>query len=247
MSTAKARRAPRCDRVVADLNAEWDLLRDGRDEVSEWTGRNSGLVACRHLGDVLDLIAADPDAVLGFLVAEAQRGSGTAARVVLQAMLGKLVLMARRQPWAGVGDYVSAMWDCIASFPLDRRPARIAANLALDTHKMVVRESRIAAQVVLWPHEGRFEAAIDRQAQRDALDHSRDIALLTARGVLASAEELGLVDQKTSAILRSVYEDGLSPQEVARRHAMSPSGVRQRCSRAMRELANHAEALAAAG
>jgi hypothetical protein len=63
---------------------------------------------------------------------------------VLQAMLGKAVRVAGTMPrrdairgdreeapaWA-----IAALWQAIATYPVARRPARVAANLALDTSR----------------------------------------------------------------------------------------------------------------
>lgn len=244
---AGARVTARCDRVVAELNADWDHLRHDREQVGSWMGRHPVLTGCADLGQVLRAVAERPDPVLAALLSESAAGSETAARVVLQAMLGKVTLMASRDVSAGVGDYVSVMWDCIRSYPLSRRPRRIAANLALDTYKIVLRESRIAAQVALWPREEAIAQALDHQVRRDLLDHAAEIGRLTAAGVVQAAEQLGLVDGPTSALLHTVYDEGLSSSEAGRRHAMSATTVRRRCSRAVRELARHADDLAEAG
>jgi len=50
--------------------------------------------------------------------------------------------MARRDPRAGIDDYIARLWCVINSYPLNRRPVWIAANLSMDTVKAVSRAHR---------------------------------------------------------------------------------------------------------
>ena len=66
-------------------------------------------------------------------------GDQLAGRVVLQAVIGRMVRMAQRDPRAGIDDYLAQLWCAISSYPLQRRPVRIAANLSMDTLKARIR------------------------------------------------------------------------------------------------------------
>jgi hypothetical protein len=80
------------------------------------------------------------------------RGSGReaelAARFIVQAMLPSAVRTAQRL----VGDsdertdiaqgVVACLWQATVTFPLERRPVRIAANIALETVHLATREIR---------------------------------------------------------------------------------------------------------
>ena len=229
--------------VVAALNREWECLRSS-SEVADWVTRHPVLQGCRDLASVLARVRAAPDEVLGALLIEARAGSTTAGRAVLQAMLGKIVLMANADPVRGIDSYLLAMWVCIRRYPIERRPQHVAANLALDSRKVARREDAGSLKIVPWPPGPSFTDAVDRQYERDHADHSRDIALLTAGDVLKAAVELELIDADAQALLGSIYAEGNRAAEVASQRCISPSAVRQRCSQAVRLLAVHSTEIA---
>ena len=70
------------------------------------------------------------------------------------------------------------------------------------------------------------------------------MALLTAGDIIKAALELELIDADASALLGTVYADGVSSGEVGRQLLISPQLVRQRCSTVVRRLAEHADELA---
>jgi hypothetical protein len=226
--------------VLGRLNAEWAVLADdpgASDACGRWARATPTLTGCRTLGEVLAAVPADPDAVLAALLGAAVAGETLAARVVLQAMLGKVVRMARGDPRATVDDYVAVLWCVVATYPLAARPHRVAANLALDTLKAVRREAS--------PGERAFGPdAVARLLDRPAGAGLEPAARVTAAGVIGTAEQRQLLDLATGAVLRTVYVDGLPGGAAARRHRTSPNALRVRCSRAVRVLARHADLLA---
>ena len=120
--------------TLTSLNDEW--LHTGLREFASgpWAGRSAG--------DVLGLVRAEPDRVLLGLLALARDGDRLAGRTVVQALLGKLVTMAvadRRLPF---DDLLAALWVRLATYPIERRPAKVAANLVLDARKDVLAEQR---------------------------------------------------------------------------------------------------------
>lgn len=231
-------------RVVADLDVEWAGMAGEAGAVSGWAERHLVLRGCVDLGDVLGLVRGGPDEVLGALLRESRAGSVVAARVVLQAMLGKVVLLARADPSVGVDGFVAAMWERIRTYPIERRPRHIAANLALDARKWARREVGGWRRVTPWPPGAGFADVVDRQRARECLDHGGDLALLTAGEVIEAAVELELIDPGAGDLLRAVYADGGSSAAAARSLGTSPAAVRWRCGRAVRRLAGHREELA---
>jgi len=236
----------RARNLVDALNDEWAELVDRAPEaVAGWSVRQPALQRCSGLVDVLDRVRSQPDQTLAALLTECARGERLAARVVLQAMLGKVVVMANRDPRAGLDDYVAALWITITNYPLARRAQRIAANLALDTLKAVRREQQWLRRGEVTPYppdafvrELVLEAAARERAGRD------DGEDLDARRVIAAAQRLGLISEATGAVLTSVYADGLSGQAAGERHHTSPAAIRYRCSTSIRRLAQHAGDLA---
>ena len=157
------------ERIVADLNTEWASI---REDAARWTSgrqRHAALRGCRDLAAVLAAIRLDADAVLAALLRESAAGSLSAARTVLQTMLGKVVLMASSDPTTGTHAYVVAMWERIRTYPIDRRPTHIAGNLALDARKLARRERCRDLRATPWPPGASFAELVDRQ-----LDSGRD-------------------------------------------------------------------------
>jgi DNA-directed RNA polymerase specialized sigma24 family protein len=206
---------------IDELTREWGVLRH-RQVPADWPEAGT-------LGEVFGRIADDPDRLLGQLLARQAAGDRLAARVVLQAMLGKLVLLAARDPQHSIAEYVTECWLQICRYPLARRPQRIAANLALDTRRTV------------WAGE-QPTVSLDPQVLND-LAHSAGPDAIT---VIRNATRLGLIDRSAAACLVAVYCLGLRSHEAAQRLSISADLVRWRNARSIRRLAPHAAVLAAA-
>ncbi|GAA2094248.1 hypothetical protein GCM10009841_04600 [Microlunatus panaciterrae] len=249
MSQRRGNAAERGDfQIVVALNTEWTaLVAEQGDQLDDWKTRLAVFAHCSNLDAVLAVIRESPDPALAALISENHRGSELAGRVVLQTMLGKVVTMARRDRWAGVDDYVTQLWCRIRTYPLARRPRRIAANLALDTLKAVSREDparRDRACLMLLPPDEVLDRVRTAEMLRQCLDHNADLAGITAWRTIAAGRRLGLINPRTRDVLLSVYAEGLSGREAAARHGMSPDMVRFVCSKAVRRLAAHADELA---
>ncbi len=68
-----------------------------------------------------------------------------AARALLQAMLPGLKALARSFGWRNDPEetaavVVAASWERIRTYPIERRPRRIAANILFDTRQRVIRQ-----------------------------------------------------------------------------------------------------------
>lgn len=239
--------AARRAEVLRRMDREWEALQTDAVAAAacvRWAGLRGALAGCARPDEVLERVARAPDEVLLALLEEAAGGDRVAARVVLQALLPKAVLMASVDPAAEVDDYVTALWCEIAAYPVRRRHTSVAANLALDTLKAVRRERRPVLDVAMPPHL--VVLAAERRAGHGpaaAARSSPGSAETSAEEVLRLAREHRLVDPRTSDLLRSVYAEGLSGEAAGRRHGLSAVAVRSRCSRAVRHLARHPELL----
>lgn len=246
MTQTRSARTSSSSSVVHALNREWQELVEGRPpEPARWAERHEGLPGCADLDALVHRASRGDDEVLRALVAEHHGGSPLAGRTVLQAMLGRLVRMAGRDPASGVDEYVGALWCVLTGYPLGRRPVRIAANLGLDTLKAVHRERRwgpAGAPPVWLPGEA-WGPLVEPGVHRATLDHSAELGRVTASGLIEAGRRLRLVDPATSRLLEHVYVDGLSGREAAARSRTTPGSLRVRCSRAVRRLAEHAPAL----
>lgn len=126
------------------LFREWDRLErdrslDGRVRAWNLPGApdtvSAALVACGYGGDRTDDAT---DATLAELVRIAA-GDDLAARIVLQRILPGVVSIARRRSRMFGGgldgvlhELVGCVWLLTRTFPVERRPRRIAANLLRD-------------------------------------------------------------------------------------------------------------------
>ena len=222
------------------LNGEWaTLVDDGGGVPDAWQLPGTVLAGCEHLAAVLDRVREAPDPTLHALLTQCAAGDLLAGRVVLQAMLGKLVRMAARDPQAGLDDYVSALWLRIRTYPLADRPTRIAANLALDTLKAVQQQTRPPRGIDVTPYPP--SAFVDTLWARTG---GYDDGELAARRVIRAAARLGLINSETRAVLTSVYADGLTGASAAARHGKSAGAIRVQCHKAVRTMARHARQLA---
>ena len=154
--TARSRgsRPPASDGdLIERLEAEWPVLAAGplQQRLRLWSEQEPALAAfatpqqlLRQLRSLRGRPRAE-DAILAALVRQAQ-ADPLAARVVLHALLpglkalaGRLLLEAseRDELWSAL---LAHCWERIRSYPLDRRPTRVAANVLLDTLKRTSRE-----------------------------------------------------------------------------------------------------------
>lgn len=205
------------------LNAEWQEL--ARAPVPPCWCAEPPLCAAADLAGVLASVRDAPDVVLGALL---RCGDATAHRLVLQAMLGRAVLDAARDPSHDLDDYVAELWLGIATYPLARRPARIAANLALDARKRVRGRNRIHP----------IDPVTLTNSAQDAYEDGSSAASL-----LAQAQRAALITATTERALRLIYTEGLDTRQAAAVLGVAPAALRQRCARAVRHLASHAREL----
>jgi DNA-directed RNA polymerase specialized sigma24 family protein len=233
--------------LVHALDQEWcELGRRHPGTVSRWADRHDVLAPCGSFDDVLSAARLNPDPILAALLTEVSIGDQLAGRVVLQALIGRMVRMAQRDPRASIDDYLARLWCAIGSYPLERRPERIAANLSMETLKAVSREHRWLGRgdVVLWPSSEALEELLEPATLDGSpcdLPSPVDVEVLQ---VLEASSSLSLIDDSDAALLRGVYADGMTGREAAGRFHTSASMVRVRCSKAVNRLAAHAVELA---
>lgn len=200
-------------RTLAALNGEWlDLQHQAAP--APWADALPPGV--RSLGDAVGAVRHDPDAVLLALLRLQAGGDRLAGRVLVQAMLPKLVLMAVRDDQASFDDYLAALWERVATYPIARRPRRVAANLALDSLKSVKASRPNAVR--------RSPLPVDPDPLRDATT------------VLDAGERLGVIDGLTRRTLEAVYVDGRTSRAAGDVLGMSADTVRWRCSKGVRAL-----------
>lgn len=213
---------------LTELNREWSVL--APHALPDAWRSQPALAGTLRLGDLERAVGADPDAVLLALLELQSRGDALAGRAVLQLMLGKIVRMASRDRSDGIDEYLAAAWERIATYPVERRRQRVAANLVLDTLKTVVarREPRAPVAADVLAAEPTPSSAVE------------------ARAVIDEGLARGLIDARTARTLTAVYVEGRTSKVAAAHLGTSADAVRWRCSKGVRSLRAAAGELAGA-
>lgn len=131
--------------LLRGLLAEWDLAATNRralQRANSW-GLPGGPVDC--LDDIVvragfgrPVDCDEADTYLHALVARAAHDP-LAARIVLQRLLPPVISIAKRRGKlhsggieGAIGDLVTQAWFVITSYPIERRPRKVAANMVRD-------------------------------------------------------------------------------------------------------------------
>lgn len=155
MTTSQNTSRPRTSPITA-LETEWGRLNHcprTLEVVNSWAlsdvrfwSLDEVLRAAGYRGNKCDHLA---DQVLASIVRRAA-SDPLAARIVLQRVLPPIVAIARRRGKlrtfgfdAALGLTLSHAWEVIRTYPIERRPAKIAANIVRDIEYFAfVRENR---------------------------------------------------------------------------------------------------------
>ena len=224
--------------LIGRLEAEWAGLAAGavRHRLAIWSNQEPALAGfatpqqlLRHL---LSRGSKQPrkDDVLAALVREA-RHDPLAARMVLQALLpglkaiaGRLLLDAeeREELWSAL---LAHCWERIRRYPLERRPARIAANILFDTLQRTSRELKRQRHRRDQPAG---ELAPERLA---ASPVDPDVERVLARAVAAAA----ISEEEAELIVRTRIDDA-DLGALAREQGLSYHALNTRRLRAEKRL-----------
>jgi hypothetical protein len=130
------------------LDEDWArLIRSATaaDAVRRWS-HDPALAGVASLQDLLDRRAAarppEADAILRALVTRSSQDQ-LAARTLLQALIPGLHRLARtagRGSDDAAAELVGLAWDRIATYPVERRPGNVAANILLDVRKEFLQD-----------------------------------------------------------------------------------------------------------
>lgn len=139
--------------VLRQLDQEWERIASsprGRRAVRRWALGEPPLAGLGSLGALVERAnerghVEESDAILLVLLRHANEDD-LAARTVLQAMMpavknltAKFSTCGAWSPEETAAVVVAAMWERIRCYPVDRRPRKVSANLALDTRQRVWR------------------------------------------------------------------------------------------------------------
>jgi hypothetical protein len=207
--------------TVAQLEQEWPLLaqRALAGALPRWRAAQAPLRPFGTASELLRFLHAHPprrtDAPLLALLLLA-RTDRLAGRFVLQAILPALRAQAERirrrgarreEVWELLFFYA---WEAICAYPVERRPARVAANLVLQVLHDTTRELRRAHD------EGRGVRASDR-LDRLGGEHEPDppARYRTPELPLRQAVEAGAIAAADAELILATRVDGARLQTLA--------------------------------
>lgn len=229
--------------LVGRLNAEWARLCTDPAAVATvgvWSGEHAALAGCTSLSAVEHAVAtgsrADADAVLLMLLRRGRDGDALATRAVLQLMLGKAIRIAAthtgRDTRAVLEDTaITALWTVVANYPIERRPTKVAANIAMDTLRLTV------AELSHQQHETPTGPEHVRGTDSAGDDLPPDLELLD---VLMWAVETATISPQDATLVLDIHAPGPGREGgpvAAERHGLTWAAARQRSSRAIRRIA----------
>lgn len=229
--------------LAGRLNAEWaHLCADPTTGAAmrAWAGAHPALAGCADLPALERRVAragrAQADDILLALLRLGRRGDELASRTVLQLMLGKAIRIAsshagRDVPAALEEAAITALWTVIATYPVDRRTSKVAANIAMETlHLTVADHAHQRHETPTTPDDLHRVDAPHR-------DVPPDLELVE---LLAWAVDTGTVTAQDATLVLDVYAPGpgcRGGSAAAQLHGLSWAAARQRCSRAVRKIA----------
>jgi hypothetical protein len=250
--------------LVGALNAEWRRIAAdpaARATVAAWSSALPALTGCADPSAVVDAVTRrGQDEVLLTLLRLARDGDALAARIALQVMLGSAVRLARRTLGHAQGDLeealsrsVTALWQVIRNYPLERRTCRPADGISLDVLAALTAAGRsrpaevpggLPAELADIPDDEPDDAG--RRSEFWSVAHptaagacsDEQLVLLLAWGVRRAV--VSVEDARLLLRLHSPREPRVtvSCREVAAELGLGHAAVRQRASRATRRLAS---------
>ncbi|MFZ0161044.1 MAG: hypothetical protein WAL50_18595 [Kineosporiaceae bacterium] len=241
------------------LAQEWIRLNDDPATtilIRRWERRYPLLRGIQRPADILAAIDAGTpevrDALLVTLIELFHLGQHLAGRIALQAMLPKLSAYAFRSAVTGRLDTRRAdrfqrvlceFWDVLIAYPVERRPTRVAANLAMETlHRLTEAEAH--PEVPLDPSQ--ISGLVDGRAERPSAEREVSsgwnldelLAWAVRRKVVSAADArlLAEVYGETPGSSGSTRDVGAAYRTHAARTGTSPAALRQRTHRAKARL-----------
>ena len=222
--------------VVEALEHEWpQLLPSLNARLRTWGRREPVFAAFPAAPLLLRALRSQQDhrledAILLALLREA-RQDRLAGRFVVQALLPGLKRAAARILFeAGERDelwsiLLANLWERITSYPLERRPRRVAANLLLDTiHATLTDFGRARRTIQATEPLVSDELAPARREEEEA------------EVVLARAARAGAISCEEAVLILRTRLEGLSLATLARELGVSYDALRVRRRRAERRL-----------
>ena len=218
---------------------EWERLARSRAVLRHVNSWEFVAMPVSHLDEVLELCGfgkrvddSDADHMFLCLVRLAAHDE-LAARVALHRVLPAIMAVAKRRgrihpqgAHAAMSELLTTAWEVIRTYPCERRPKKIAANIVRDIEYFTyVRESRLKRVT---------EVCVESDHSFGASPDDEPTAAEELCEVLADAAAAGL-DPNDLSLLRR-YAAGESTQTIAESLGLSPRTVRNRRRAALDEV-----------
>lgn len=153
---------------------------------------------------------------MAHLAGRVRDGSDIAARALLQLLLPGTCRLAAR--WWALGSSeeraaaaVAAVYGRIRRYPLDRRPARIAANVLLDANQDLARSARRILS------EREHTASLEPRLFLAAAQEPGPSPAAELREVVQDAIEAGRVPAEWAQLILATHVEGDDLPSIARR------------------------------
>jgi hypothetical protein len=230
------------------LDREWQQLKVDRGAARRLSD------VCRLAGDARSLAdleshvrassPVDADAILLALVTRVvDHHDDLAARVLLQLLLPGTRNLARR--WWALGDHderaaaaVSAVYDRIRTYPLARRPGRVAANVLLDASRQLRRSvprvtTHASDDIGTHLHDCDTESAAANNASLELAD------------ALTDAVDEGIIDLRDARLIAQSRIGGQRIADIAAHDRVGARTLWDRRHRAEQRLASRPQSISA--
>lgn len=213
------------------LDAEWDELAASgaaADALRTWASEDGALAGFEDLRAVLAYVQRrrrplESDRVLAVLARRAGHDV-LAARMLLQAMIPGLINIATAFRTATFSDeevasvVVAAAYERIRTYPFDRRPRCVAANVLLDTRQAVSRSlCRPRVPEVLFGDVGGLAIEPPEVSATDELLTLIDEAVRLRQLRVEDARLIVLTRVADVPVAEIAAREGCPPQSVRRR------------------------------
>ena len=219
--------------------AEWERLARSRSVLRHVNSWGFLPTPVSHIDEVLEVCGfgkrvddTDADQMFLCLVRLAAHDE-LAARVALHRVLPAIMAIAKRRgrihphgAYAAMSELLTTAWEVIRTYPCERRPKKIAANIVRDIEYFTyVRDARLKRVT---------EVCVESDHSFGSSPDDEPTAAEELCEVLADAAAAGL-DPNDLSLLRR-YAAGESTQTIAESLGLSPRTVRNRRRAALDEV-----------
>ena len=235
-----------CRSAFDALDRQWAVLvrsREAADALRRWS--DDPELRAGDLEELIQRIWVAPGREADLALAALARRAGTevvAARTLLHALRPGLRYLGRRFALGSSSDrvdheIVALAWERIRTYPADRRPRRIGANVLLDVRKRYLRQHREEESALdALRVTGAEQIAVSPSAE-EVLAEDEVASLRRAHALLAGAVDRGAITPASAALVWRTRVQQHDDVDVAADLGIAVRTMQRRRQRAERALA----------